>query len=85
MEINYNNSNNPWGRKGTLPYTPACTVKPRPDRTSSQMTKREEGEGEEGFFLARAGLSSYLCRLSIVCAHLSGIHPTTLGEELRAR
>jgi hypothetical protein len=60
VENNYN-SNNPRERKGTLPYTLACTVKSRPSRASPLMTEREEGEGEEGCSLSDVGcLSTYV-------------------------
>ena len=76
---NINNTNQPWGRKGTLPYTLACTVKSRPSPTSNLTSKREEKGRERCLFAAQAGLASYLCRLSTLRVYLSvlggGIHP----------
>jgi hypothetical protein len=77
---NNNNNHHPWGRKGTLPYTLACTIKSRPSRTSPLMTNREEGEGKDVSCLPELDCPSYLCRLCTMCASLSslrGIHPTT--------
>jgi hypothetical protein len=67
-----NNINQPWERKGTLPYTLACTVKSRPSPTSTLMTKREE-KGEKDACVCSPELSSYLCRLCTLCVHLSGV------------
>jgi len=53
MEDNISsNSNQPWGRKGTLPYMLACTVKSRLSPTSILMTKREEKEEKDACRLA---------------------------------
>src|ERR1700722_4128852 len=45
------------------------------------MTKSEEKKGKRSFFLARAGLSSCLCRLRIMCQSAyarGGIHTNTI-------
>jgi hypothetical protein len=47
VEDNINNNDQPWGRKGTLPYTLVCTVKSRPSVTSILSTKREEKEEKD--------------------------------------
>ena len=46
MEDNINNNNQDWGRKGTLPYTLACTVKSRPSTapTTDYQGKKSEGK-----------------------------------------
>lgn len=51
-----------------LPYTLACTVKSKPDPRRHSTAKREEEKG--ACFLARAGLSSYLYKLRVMCVHL---------------
>jgi hypothetical protein len=43
---NDNINNQPWGRKGTLPYTLACIVKFRLSLTLNLITKRK-GKGRE--------------------------------------
>jgi hypothetical protein len=63
--VENSNNNQPWGRKGTLPYMLACTVKSRPSRMSLLMTKREEGE-EKGCLSLPELACLYLCRLCTV-------------------
>jgi hypothetical protein len=70
-----------------LPYTLACTVKPRPRTTSILTTKRGKGKKKK-LVLARAGLSSYLCRPCAICQSVQargGIHLTTLKSSKRRR
>lgn len=52
-----------------LPYTLACTVKSKPDSRRHSTAKREEEE-KGACFLVRAGLSSYLHKLRVMCVHL---------------
>jgi hypothetical protein len=63
---NNNNNNRPWGGKGTLPYTPACTVNSSPGPGRHLTSGREEEKG--ACSLARAGLSTtyigYVSRVS---------------------
>jgi hypothetical protein len=71
---------NPWGRKGTLPYTLACTVKSRPRTTSSLTTKRGK-ERERCLFLPELGcLATYVGYVPYVSLSRlgGGIHPTIL-------
>jgi hypothetical protein len=56
--------------RGALPYILACTVKSKPDPRRHSTAKREEEE-KGACFLARAGLSSYLYKLRVMCVHLS--------------
>ena len=76
-----NNNNQPWGRKGTLPYTLACTVKSRPSPNVTPNDQERRMERGRCFLLARAGLSSYLSWLCTMCVSLprlgSGFHSTT--------
>jgi len=87
MEDNINNNDQPWGRKGTLPYTLACMVKSRPSLMSNLTTKRE-GKVERCFLLVLAGQSRYLCRVCPICVGLSrlggGTHPTALSSIIRS-
>ena len=55
MDDNINNTDQPWGRRGTLPYTLACTVKPRSGPTSKLTTKREEEEEKDACWLPELG------------------------------
>src|ERR1700740_2908636 len=82
VEDDINNNNQPWGRKGTLPYTLACTVKSRPRPTSNLTTKREEKGEKDACWLPKLGwLATYVGYVP-PCALLSvpggDIHPTTL-------
>jgi hypothetical protein len=54
----YGDNNRDWsgGRKGTLPYTLACTVKSRPGPRRHSTAKREEAEGKGACSLARGDL-----------------------------
>src|SRR2546423_15423044 len=64
---NINNTNQPWGRKGTLPYTLACTVKSRPSPTSNLTSKREEREEKDACWLPKLGwLATYVGYLPCV-------------------
>jgi hypothetical protein len=70
----------PWGRKRTLPYTLACTVKSRPRTASNLTTKRGKGR-ERCLFLPELGcLATYVDYVPYVSlSRLGGdIHPTTL-------
>jgi hypothetical protein len=51
-----NNDDQPWWRKGTLPYTLACTLKSRPSPTPILTTERKRKRKK--LVLALAGLSS---------------------------
>jgi hypothetical protein len=51
-----NNDDQPWWRKGTLPYTLACTLKSRPSPTPILTTERKRKRKKP--VLALAGLSS---------------------------
>ena len=58
---NDGNTDQHWGRKGTLPCTLACTVKSRPSPTSTLMTKREEKGEKRSQFLPELGcLGTYV-------------------------
>jgi hypothetical protein len=65
------------GEEGTLPYTPACTVKSRPSPTSILTTKREEKEEKDA-----CSCPGWGCLGCVLCVSLSslggGIHLTTL-------
>jgi hypothetical protein len=69
-DINNNNNNQSWGRKGSLPYTLACTVKSRPSPQSILAIKREERKEEDACCLPSLGcLATYVgCVLCVsVC------------------
>ena len=55
------NNNQPRGRKGTLPYALACTVKSRLGPLSKLTTKREEEEEKDACWLPELGwLATYV-------------------------
>jgi hypothetical protein len=69
------------GRKMDFTVLPCGTVKPRPGsrrprhaREKKRKKKRKKKERKGSCFLARAGLSSYLCRLCPMC-----VNPSMLG------
>jgi hypothetical protein len=78
----------PGGRWGTLPYTPACTVKSRSGLVSTPNVNRRKKREKEACRLAQAGLSSYLYRLLVTCIYLSVLrsfpphHNMAYGKQL---
>src|SRR5271156_6664204 len=61
VEDNINNNDQPWGRKGTLPYTLAGTAKSRPSPTSILTTKRGGKEEKDACCLPWLGcLATYV-------------------------
>jgi hypothetical protein len=66
--INNNNDSQPWGRKGSLPYTLACTANSRPDPTPNLTTKREKREEKD------VSMANLYC----------GSHPVTDLEDSRS-
>ena len=69
----YSNNNKPWGRRWTLPYHICGTVK---SRLGSRRHRRagEKRRKRGPLLLARARLSSYLCRSCTTC-----VNPSMLG------
>ena len=70
MEHNINNQ--PWGKKGTLPYTLACTVKSRPGPMSNLTTRKEEKGEKDACWPPKLGwLATYVDYVPFVpfCPH----------------
>jgi hypothetical protein len=70
------------GEKGDFAVHPSVYGKVWVEPNVSRNDQERRKGGERCLLVARAGLSSYLCRLCTLCVHLSvlggGIHPTTV-------
>ena len=68
---NSNNKNKPWKGRMDLTVLHLWYGKVQAGLTPTSTSKTEEEEEKGWFSLARAGLSSYLCRLCTMCVNLS--------------